>query len=402
MFGGPLLDETYEADEDGDITEQYDLDQAGNSQLFTNTVELLTDNDGPFTVEGGHGQFSVSGGNTLEDLKFYLRHIEGLSTQIEGNARLRQINNPSITLPDEPEPPRVVFLTALEREYTQAELDALTQFRDAGGAAALVGSADPTPEQRNNLNDIAAALGTDLRLNNDRVVDESGPIDDETLLVTDNVGPADGLRLPVTLDREFEGTGLMGALNNVSSSAWTLDAASEGVGETGVDNPTLTLEEGTRHHFENRGWDAHPLAFRDAGGNALLTQDGEGSFESDSEVNWVDTGDVVEFTLTEALAEAIDSYGCEIHGSMAGTVETELPGPSQLPGGESQPQALDGDGLYEDVDGDGEFTIFDVQAFFLNFESQTVQENAAFFRFNKDQSDEVTILDVQALFNPLT
>jgi len=398
MFGGPLLDETYEADEDDDITEQYDLDQAGNFQLFTNTVELLTDNDGPFIVEGGHGQFSVSGGNTLEDLKFYLRHIEGLSTQIEGNARLRQINNPATTLPDEPEPPRVVFLTALEREYTQAELDALTQFRDAGGAVVLVGSADPTPAQRSNLNDIAAALGTNLRLNNDLVVDESGPIDDDTLLVTDNVGPADGLRLPVNLNREFEGTGLMGALNNVGSSAWTLDAASDGVGETGVDNPTLTLETGTRHHFENRGWSTHPLAFRDADGNALLTQDGEGSFESDSAVNWVDTGDVVEFTLTDALAEAIDSYGCEIHGSMAGAVETELPGPPQLPGGDGQPQDLDGDGLFEDVTGSGEPSIFDVQVLFDNLGSPELQNNAAAFNFAGLDEDRVDIFDVQALY----
>jgi endonuclease YncB( thermonuclease family) len=401
LFGGLLLDETWEAGEDDDITEQYDLDGAGNFQLFTNTVELLTDNEGPLIVEGGHEQFSVSGGATLEDLKFYLRHIEGLSSQVDGNARLRQINNLPATLLDEPEPPRVVFLTALEREYTQAELDTLTQFRDNGGAVVLVGSATPTPAQRTNLNDIAAALGTDLRLNDDRVVDEGGPIDDPELLVTENVGPADGLRLPVHLDREFEGTGLMAALDAVGTSAWSLAAASEDVGTVGEENPTLTMVEGVRHHVENRGAGSHPLAFRDASGDALLTQDGTGAFEDDPDVNWVDTGDVVEFTLTGALAAELDSYGCEVHPSMAGDIETGQPGPPSLPGIENQPQDHDGDGLYEDVDGDGSFDIFDVQAFFNSFDSEAVQNNAEFFNFNDDDPAEVSIFDVQALFTKL-
>jgi endonuclease YncB( thermonuclease family) len=401
MFGGLLLDETWEAGEDDDITEQYDLDQAGNFPLFTNTVELLSDNDGPFIVEGGHEQFSVSGGNTLEDLKFYLRHIEGLSSQTEGNARLRQINNLPETLLDEPEPPRVVFLTALAREYTQADLDTLTQFRDAGGAVVLVGSASPTPDQRGNLDDIAAALGTDLRLNNDIVVDESGPIDDPELLVTDNVDAADGLRLPVHLDREFEDTGLMAALNNVGTSAWTLDAASEGVGETGVDNPTLSLEEESRHHVENRGAGAHPLAFRDADGNALLTQDGTGSFEDDPDVNWVDTGDIVEFTLTADLAAELDSYGCEVHPAMAGDIEIVQAGPPELPGGEAQPQDLDGDGLYEDVAGTGSLEVVDVQVLFDNLGTAEVQNNAEAFNFSGDQPGRVSIFDVQGLFSRL-
>ena len=42
-----------------------------------------------------------------------------------------------------------------------------------------------------------------------------------------------------------------------------------------------------------------------------------------------------------------------------------------------------------------------MQAFFINFGSQTVKENAEFFNFNEDQSDDVTIFDVRALFNRL-
>jgi hypothetical protein len=86
--------------------------------------------------------------------------------------------------------------------------------------------------------------------------------------------------------------------------------------------------------------------------------------------------------------------------TQAQTVSTsvEVP-PPPLPASENRPRDLDVDGLYEDIDGDGELTIFDVQEFFLRFESQTVQDNAVFFKFQEDSEDEeISIFDVQALF----
>jgi hypothetical protein len=80
--------------------------------------------------------------------------------------------------------------------------------------------------------------------------------------------------------------------------------------------------------------------------------------------------------------------------------ETVTISPPPLPGYESAPQDPDRDGLFEDVDGDGEFTIFDVQAFFVNFEGQTVQKNPGPFNF--DESAGVSIFDVQALFTELS
>lgn len=116
-------------------------------------------------------------------------------------------------------------------------------------------------------------------------------------------------------------------LNNQGASAWVLDGAEEDVGETGEFNPTLTLSVGTRYRFENRGWSAHPLAFRDQGDNALLTQSnyGTGSFENDSAVNWVDNGEELAFTVTESLAAEFDDYVCTIHSSMEGSLDTRTP-----------------------------------------------------------------------------
>jgi len=70
--------------------------------------------------------------------------------------------------------------------------------------------------------------------------------------------------------------------------------------------------------------------------------------------------------------------------------------------GSNLPQDLDGDGLYENVRGDGEFDVADVQGLFDNLDSPAVQDNAAKFNFQGDNPDEVTIFDVQALFQQLS
>jgi hypothetical protein len=84
-------------------------------------------------------------------------------------------------------------------------------------------------------------------------------------------------------------------------------------------------------------------------------------------------------------------------------VVVDLPArPPALPGLETAPQDPDGDGLYEDVRGDGNFNILDVQTLFNNLDNPTVQNNAEAFKFQESgTSEEVTVLDVQALFNEL-
>lgn len=100
--------------------------------------------------------------------------------------------------------------------------------------------------------------------------------------------------------------------------------------ETNEDNPRISLLTDTRYTFVNdAGRYSHPLEFRDADGEPLLSQPATGSFENDDNVAWVNEGDRVSFTLTRPLADRIADYICTKHGSMNGPITTEFP-PSTL------------------------------------------------------------------------
>ena len=108
-----------------------------------------------------------------------------------------------------------------------------------------------------------------------------------------------------------------------------------------------------------------------------------------------------------ALAqEAASSHGYGIGGYGAGPyggdTNPQPGGPPALPGQDNAPQDLNGDGLYRDVNGDGQFTIADVQVFFIHRNSNVVQNNAEFFNFDREDPPAVSIRDVQALFLDLT
>jgi plastocyanin len=114
-------------------------------------------------------------------------------------------------------------------------------------------------------------------------------------------------------------------LDNVGSSAWVVEDDSTGVAGDS-ENPDINLEQGKRYTISNNGYGtygAHPLAFFDSSGNVLLSQGSEGSFESDADVNWVDNGDTVSFTVTQELYNALSGYRCTIHGSMEGSIVQE-------------------------------------------------------------------------------
>jgi hypothetical protein len=92
-------------------------------------------------------------------------------------------------------------------------------------------------------------------------------------------------------------------VDNVGASAWEVTNVDGGQARapTGENNPTIELETNARFRIENNGWSVHPLAFRSASNEVLLSQDGSGTFESDPAVDWQDNGSTVAFTLTSDL-----------------------------------------------------------------------------------------------------
>lgn len=113
-------------------------------------------------------------------------------------------------------------------------------------------------------------------------------------------------------------------INNIGASAWEVtgvDGANIDDISDGGENPALTLSVGTRYRFVNNGDAAHPLGFQNGASEYVLNQDGSGSFEDESEVNYAEDADGVTFTYTQALADAVTTYRCTIHASMEGTVQ---------------------------------------------------------------------------------
>src|SRR5262245_44572544 len=106
--------------------------------------------------------------------------------------------------------------------------------------------------------------------------------------------------------------GLNYFLSSFSPSAANLGATG------GVGDPILNLVIGKRYQFTVSA--AHPMAIARLGPDTILLAQGgaSGTFEGDSAVNWQDTGTVFTFTLTPALAEAMQGqagYFCQIHSS---------------------------------------------------------------------------------------
>jgi hypothetical protein len=114
-------------------------------------------------------------------------------------------------------------------------------------------------------------------------------------------------------------------LKNVGASAWQVTAVegAEGIVELNADDPEISLTVGMRYIFDVSAVNSqvHPLEFRDAENNVLLAQGSKaGSLEEDAEIAFESTDEQLAFTLTPALAEALSSYRCTIHGSMAGSI----------------------------------------------------------------------------------
>mgnify|MGYP000342021928 CR=1 FL=1 len=155
LVGGPVLDESFEGGEGGPGVEAY-----GNSVFFTNLVDAVADSgrDGPVLVDGGHGQFGADYALAAEDAAYYLRYLEGHGIGFEGTNDYGNEYGPALA------DARALLVTAPDEPFTDAEVAEIEAFNDAGGAVLLASAgADEAADARGHLDDLAAALGTDLR-----------------------------------------------------------------------------------------------------------------------------------------------------------------------------------------------------------------------------------------------
>lgn len=183
-LGAPLISEAYEAAED------YPVDTAGyeNFAFVFELVDELAGGDGPVLIEGGHNQFNLDYALSSEDAAYFGRYLEGQDTAFE------QVNDlTSSTSADRLDDARALVVTTPKYGFTDEEIDAVASFADDGGAVVLMGSALASSAQRAHLNDVAAGVGSDLRLGTGRVVDEQSNLnDDPAVITTGNFGPGRG------------------------------------------------------------------------------------------------------------------------------------------------------------------------------------------------------------------
>jgi endonuclease YncB( thermonuclease family) len=183
MIGGLAIDETYEADEGYDV----DTSGFGNFPFLTNLLDALGDaTGGDVLVDGGHGQFNADAALSSEDAAYYQRYLEGQDLGFEQRNDLATADLGS---------GRALVVTTPVSGFTTAEVDAVQTFAANGGAVLLLGAANGDATA---LNDLAAALGTDLRLGS-AVTDVSNNLNgDETVPVTSNVDETFDLFGPYT------------------------------------------------------------------------------------------------------------------------------------------------------------------------------------------------------------
>lgn len=175
MVGSPLIDESYEQ------AEGYPVDTSGfgNFVFLTHVINRLGDREaGPVLIDGGHGQFAAEYALSAEDAAYYLRYLEGVDIGFEGVNDIAEGFGADL-LTDA----RTLIITTPSEAFTDAELTAVQEFVADGGGVVLVGAAAP-PAARANLNAIADALCSDLRLNTGQVIDPTNNVGDDPMIPT--------------------------------------------------------------------------------------------------------------------------------------------------------------------------------------------------------------------------
>ena len=284
MVGGPLIDEQYEQAEGFAV----DTSQYGNFPFLTNLLNSLTDRNGAILVDGGHGQFNAEFSLSVEDTAYYLRYLEGQDIS------LRQVN----TLADSDLTGRGLIITTPAEAFSGPSLDTIRSFRDAGGAVILLGHGTKgmPSDARDYLNEVATTLGTDLRLNADRVTDEESNLNNNPALpTTTNFNTSFDLFDPVTPTPDESGSLTISAIEPSGSS------------ENAVSSERVVLKNTTGHPLDLTDWRIEdsvgtkyhfPDGFTLPQAMEVAIHTGEGGDTTDlywdrAQAVWNDTGDTV-------------------------------------------------------------------------------------------------------------
>jgi endonuclease YncB( thermonuclease family) len=197
MIGAPIISEDYEQ------AEGYPVDTSGfgNFAFLANLTDRLSDREeGPVLIDGGHGQFGASYGLSAEDAAYYLRYLEGVNVGFEGINDIADGFGADLLAEA-----RALVITTPVEAFTDDELDAVQEFVADGGGVVLVGAAAPA-DARRNLDAIADALCSDLRLNTGQVVNPEANLNtDPSVLTTSNFDQWFRLFGGYTGDTKFKG-----------------------------------------------------------------------------------------------------------------------------------------------------------------------------------------------------
>jgi endonuclease YncB( thermonuclease family) len=266
VFGSPLIDESYEKSEGYAV----DTSTFENFVFLTNVVDTLAGRSGDVLVDGGHGQFNTNYALSAEDVAYYLRYLEGQGIGLQGMNGITSGNLSGA---------RALLITAPRQAYTSSELDALGSFVDNGGAVVLLNSGRPLPAARDNLNTVASALGTDLRVNEDLVTDG-----------TNNVNSDSEVPTTTNFDRSFD---LFDAFTSDSGSPPSVDIKTIHEDGNTLNDEYVVFENGGSTSIDMTDWFVEDLAGHrytfssftlDAGATVTL-RTGSGT-DSSSDIYW--------------------------------------------------------------------------------------------------------------------
>jgi endonuclease YncB( thermonuclease family) len=297
LIGAPLIDESYERAEDFAV----DTSTFENFVFTANLVNYLGSASGKVVVDGGHGQFSASYAIGAEETAYFQRFLEGVDTAYD------QVNAiTSATLSDA----KAVVVSAPPESFTASEVDALSTFAANGGAVVLLGASGATATARSNLNDLANALGSDLRLSDDRVEDATNNVnDDATIPTTTRFDASFPLFSALDTDGGSTGTGDVDLVQVHADAAGTESenlndeyVVFENVGDATVDltNYVVTDGAGYAYTFSEFGLDPGARVTLHTGSGTDTATD---VYWNRGSAVWNNTGDTV--TLTDDAGSVV-------------------------------------------------------------------------------------------------